>query len=264
MKSMIKFQSLLSSSSGNATFVTDDHISILIDCGASGSYIETCLARLGKSGSDLSGIFLTHAHSDHIASAGILSRKFDLPLYATEGTFAHGARQIGVIKEENKRVIVPGEDIVFDGFIVHAFTIPHDAEGSVSYTVADRESKFGIATDSGHVSEEILANLTGCDTVIVESNHDVDMLQNGPYPYPLKRRILGENGHLSNALCGNLCVKLARTGTKAFWLGHLSDHNNLPELAYACVKQALSENGFSVGGDVALNVIPKYWIEAAI
>ncbi len=261
---MIKFQSLLSSSSGNATFVTDDCISILIDCGASGSYIETCLARLGKSGSDLSGIFLTHAHSDHIAAAGILSRKFDLPLYATEGTFARGARQIGTIKEENKRVIVADEDVVFDGITVHAFSIPHDAEGSVSYTVTDGENKFGIATDSGHISEEILTNLTGCDTVIVESNHDVDMLKNGPYPYPLKRRILGDSGHLSNVLCGDLCVKLAQTGTKAFWLGHLSDHNNLPELAYACVKQALSENGFSVGGDVALNVIPKYWIEAAI
>ncbi|MBQ4087042.1 MAG: MBL fold metallo-hydrolase [Clostridia bacterium] len=261
---MIKFQSFLSSSSGNSTFVTDDESCLLIDCGAAGSYIEKCLSRLGKTGKDLSGIFLTHAHSDHIAAAGILSRKFDLPLYATEGTYARGARQIGNIRDENRHIVEPGTDITFGALTVHVFSIPHDAEGSVSYTVSDGESKFGIATDSGYVSNEIIENLTGCETVIVESNHDVEMLWQGPYPYPLKRRILGDGGHLSNALCGELCVTLAKSGTKAFWLGHLSEHNNLPELAYTCVRDALKENGFSVGADVALNVIPKYWIEGAL
>ncbi len=261
---MIKFQSFLSSSSGNSTFVTDDEHSILIDCGAAGSYIEKCLMRLGADGKSLSGIFLTHAHTDHIAAAGILSRKYNLPLYATEATFQKGAKQIGVIEKANRKVVAPGEDIVFGNLTVHVFSIPHDAEGSVSYTVSDRESKFGIATDSGYVSDEIIENLTGCETVIVESNHDVEMLRQGPYPFPLKRRILGDGGHLSNDLCGELCVTLAKAGTKAFWLGHLSEHNNLPELAYTCVKSALSQNGFSVGADVALNVIPKYWIEASI
>lgn len=258
---MIKFQSFLSSSSGNATFVTDDESSILIDCGASGNYIEKCLARLGKTAHSLSGIFLTHAHSDHIISAGMLSRKFDLPLYATAQTFARGAKQIGAVKEEHLKVITPGEDIALGTLTVHAFPIPHDAEGAISFTVADGESKFGIATDSGYVSEAILENLTGCETVIVESNHDVEMLKGGSYPYPLKMRILGNGGHLSNDMCADLCVHLAAQGTKAFWLGHLSEHNNLPELAYNCVKTALDQNGFLVGGDVALNVIPKYWIE---
>ena len=261
---MIKFQSFLSSSSGNATFVTDDETGILIDCGASGSYIEKCLARLGRTAHSLSGIFLTHAHSDHIVSAGMLSRKFDLPLYATAQTFARGAKQIGVVKDKLMRVITPGEDVVLGTLTIHVFPIPHDAEGAVSFTVTDGESKFGIATDSGYVSDAILENLTGCETVIVESNHDVGMLKGGPYPYPLKKRILGDGGHLSNDMCASLCVRLATLGTKAFWLGHLSEHNNLPELAYACVKTALDENGFSVGGDVALNVIPKYWIEETI
>lgn len=261
---MVKFQSFLSSSSGNSTYVTDDHTSLLIDCGAAGSYIEKCLTRLGQTGGALSGIFLTHAHSDHIAAAGVLSRKFDLPLFGTEGTFLRGAKQIGKVKDENMRIIRPGDDITAGSLTIHAFPIPHDAEGAVSYTVTDGESKFGIATDSGYISEEILENLSGCDTVIVESNHDVEMLRNGPYPYPLKRRILGDGGHLSNELCGKLCVTLANRGTKAFWLGHLSEHNNLPELAYQSVSHALSEGGFSVGGDVALNVIPKYWIEAAV
>ncbi len=259
---MIKFQPLLSSSSGNATYVTDDETNILIDCGAAGSYIERCLSRLGKTGEQLCAVFLTHAHLDHIAAAGVLSRRFNLPLYATEETFRCGARQIGAVKKENMRVISPGDDIVLGKLCVHSFSIPHDVEGAVSYTVADAESRFGIATDSGYVSEEILENLTGCETVIVESNHDLDMLKNGPYPFPLKRRILGDGGHLSNDCCASLCVELAKGGTKAFWLGHLSEHNNLPELAYQCVSTALMEHGFSVGGDVALNVIPKTWIEA--
>lgn len=183
---MIKFQSLLSSSSGNATYITDDTNSILIDCGATGSYITTCLARLEADTGRLSAIFLTHAHHDHIAAAGILSRRYDIPLYATAQTFELGSRQIGMISEENKRILCAGDSISIGQMTIHAFAIPHDVPGSVSYTVTDAESKFGIATDSGHVSKEILENLSGCDTVIVEANHDVEMVKNGPYPYPLK------------------------------------------------------------------------------
>ena len=261
---MVKFQSFLSSSSGNATFVTDDKTSLLIDCGASGGYIEKCLARLGQTGKSLAGIFLTHAHADHIIGAGVLSRKYSLPIYATKETFEHGKKQLGQLKEKNMCIVSPGEDIYIDTLLLHAFPIPHDVAGAVSFTVSDGETKFGIATDSGFISEDILENLTGCDTVIVESNHDIQMLKNGPYPYLLKQRILSDSGHLSNELCGALCVQLAEKGTKAFWLGHLSEHNNLPELAYQSVKEALEQSGFSVGGDVALHVIPKYWIEADV
>ena len=261
---MIKFQSFSSGSSGNATFITDDDTAILIDSGTAGSYMESCLKRLGADGTQLSGIFLTHAHNDHIAAAGILARKFQLPLYATAETFAAGSRQLGALEPHQLHIITAGEDIKIGALTIHAFAIPHDIDGAVSYTVADKDSKFGIATDSGYVTEEMLKNLIGCDTVIVESNHDVEMLQKGPYPYPLKMRILGNGGHLSNNDCGKLCVKLAQNGTRAFWLGHLSDKNNLPHLAYQCVSHALEENGFAVGTDVALNVIPKYWIEETV
>ncbi len=257
---MIKFQSLLSSSSGNATYITDDTAAILIDCGASGSYIKQCLARLGTDVTKLSGIFLTHAHSDHIGAAGTLARNFQLPLYATAETFFHSARQLGNVDEEKKKVITPSKDIKIGSMTVHAFSIPHDAPGAVSFTVADEDSKFGIATDAGFVTEEMLENLIGCDTVIVESNHDVTMLKQGPYPYPLKMRILGSGGHLSNEACGEFCAKLAAKGTRSFWLGHLSEQNNQPRLAYECVSKILAAHGFTVGTDVALNVIPKYWI----
>lgn len=261
---MIKFQSFLSSSSGNSTFVTDDNTNILIDCGASCAYIEKCLARLGKSGESLSGIFLTHAHADHIIGAGVLSKKYNLPIFATEDTILASEKYLNRVNHKNIKALNPDDEVLLEGLKVKVFSIPHDAKGSVSYTVTDGETKFGIATDSGCITEEILENLSGCDTVIVEANHDVNLLKTGPYPFHLKKRILGDFGHMSNDLCGELCVALSKSGTKEIWLGHLSDHNNLPSLAYTSVSKALLDNGITVGSDVALNVIPKYWIEEKI
>lgn len=258
---MIKFQSFLSSSSGNATFVTDDTTHILIDCGARLGYMEKCMSRLGISPESLSGVFLTHAHSDHISSAGALSKKYNLPIFATKETFSLSGRYLSNISRKSAKIISSGDDIIIGDMVVHVFSIPHDISGAISFTICDGESKFGIATDSGFVSDEILENLTGCESVLVESNHDVDMLMSGPYPYPLKRRILSDKGHLSNELCGKLCVMLAQKGTRAFWLGHLSEKNNLPEIAYSTVHKILSQNGYNIGTDVALNVIPKLWIE---
>ena len=258
---MIKFQSLLSSSSGNSTFVTDDNTHILIDCGTTLRYIERCLARLGTAPDSLSGVFITHAHTDHIAAAGNLSKKYNLPIFATEETFTLSGRHLSNISRKSAKIISAGDDIIIGDMVVHAFKIPHDVSGAVSYTVCDAESKFGIATDSGFISDDIIKNLSGCESVIVEANHDVDMLMSGPYPYPLKRRILSDKGHLSNELCGNLCSTLASSGTKSFWLGHLSEKNNIPEIAYKEVHKILTKNGYNVGTDVALNVIPKVWIE---
>ena len=258
---MIKFQSLLSSSSGNSTFITDDSTHILIDCGAPVKYIEKCLLRLGISPDSLSGIFITHSHSDHVIASGALSKKYNLPIFATEETFALSGRYLSSISRKSAKIITPGDDIIIGNMVVHAFSIPHDVNGAVSYTVRDKETKFGIATDIGHISDEIIENLTGCESVIVEANHDVDMLLNGPYPYPLKRRILSDSGHLSNTLCGELCVNLAKLGTKSFWLGHLSIKNNIPDVAYNEVHKILTKNGYIVGTDVALNVVPKMWIE---
>lgn len=258
---MIKFQSLLSSSSGNSTYLTDDTTHILIDCGAPIRYIEKCLARLNVSPAHLSGVFVTHAHSDHVAAAGSLAKKYNLPIFATEETFSLSGRYLSNINRKSAKIISAGDDVIIGDMVVHVFSIPHDVSGAVSYTVRDRESKFGIATDSGHISKEIIESLAGCESVIVEANHDVDMLMSGPYPYPLKKRILSDSGHLSNTLCGELCVNLAGLGTKSFWLGHLSEKNNLPNIAYKEVHKILTENGYNVGIDVALNVIPKLWIE---
>ena len=261
---MIKFQSLLSSSSGNATFITDDTTHILIDCGAPIRYIEKCLVRLGVAPNELSGVFITHAHSDHISAAGTLSKKYNLPIFATKETFSLSGRYLANISRKSANIISADDDIIVGDMVVHAFSIPHDISGAVSFTICDAESKFGIATDSGFVSDEIIKNLTGCESVIIEANHDVDMLMSGPYPYPLKRRILSDKGHLSNVLCANLCTTLASLGTKSFWLGHLSEKNNVPEIAYSTVHKILAQSGYNVGTDVTLNVIPKLWIEEKI
>lgn len=258
---MIKFQSLLSSSSGNSTFITDDNTHILIDCGAPIRYIEKCLTRLAVKPEDLSGIFITHSHSDHVSSAGTFAKKYNIPVFATEETFALSGRYLSNISRKSARIIAKNDDIIIGDMVVHVFSIPHDASGAVSFTVRDKESKFGIATDSGHVSEEIIENLKDCESVIVEANHNIEMLMSGPYPYPLKKRILSDRGHLSNELCGELCVRLASHGTKSFWLGHLSEKNNLPEIAYKEVHKILTEKGYTIGTDIALNVIPKLWIE---
>ena len=148
----------------------------------------------------------------------------------------------------------------FGAVHVQAFSISHDAADPVAYNFVRNEEKFTIATDMGEVTESVLRHIEGSRTVIIEANHDIAMLQNGRYPYPLKKRILGKYGHLSNEACGKLCVQLARTGTCAFWLGHLSAENNKPLLAYDTVASCLQEASLAVGNGLALNVLPRYWI----
>ncbi len=252
---MIKFQSFLSSSAGNATFVTDDSVHILVDCGANGKYMTECLRRIGVNPASLSGIFITHEHRDHVTGAGILSRRFNLPIYASRKTWDAMEVIVGSITPENKR-IVDGK-IKLSSLTVTPFSIPHDAADPLAYSFTSGQEKFTIATDIGHITPELTQNLTGSTSVIIESNHDVKMLSDGPYPYPLKQRILGERGHLSNDTCASFCRELADAGTKSFWLGHLSLENNEPHLAYQATVQALHD---CKEKDLSVNVLPRFWL----
>lgn len=257
---MIKFQSFLSGSSGNCTFVTNDDVNILVDCGASGKYITECLNRIDVTPQNIDAILVTHEHRDHTTGVGILSRKYNIPIFANEDTWLGMEPIIGTIKEENRKIIQPDKDFAIHDFVIHPFDIPHDANHPVGYGFCDHDQKFTIATDIGHISDELIGQLAGSDYLILEANHDIDMLRNGRYPYPLKRRILGDKGHLSNEMAAQVCVMLAKTGTKAFWLGHLSEENNLPALAYETVNCMLKEEKIAVGSDVSLSVIPRYWL----
>ena len=258
---MIKFQSFLSGSSGNSTFLTDGKIKLLVDCGANGSYITECLKRININPEEVDAILISHSHRDHVSGAGVMSRRFNIPIYASDGTWENMTQLIGKISTENTKIISSGEKISFGEMDVSPFHIPHDACGSLAFRFETPQSKMAIATDIGHISDELFKNLTGCECVIIEANHDLEMLRNGRYPYYLKRRILSDTGHLSNVDSAKMCVMLAKNGTKSIWLGHLSNENNTPDLAYNTVKNALLEEGIKVGSGVGLNVLPRFWLE---
>ncbi len=255
---MIKFQSFLSSSSGNSTFVSNDNIHLLVDCGAGGKYITECMRRIGILPENLSGILITHEHRDHVAGVGVLSRKFNIPVYATEKTWKAIGNTLGNFSPENRRLVE--KNMTIGDMKVESFAIPHDASAPVGYSFLSGDDKFTIATDIGHIRNDLLEHLKGSRCVIIEANHDVELLKNGRYPYLLKKRILGDKGHLSNTLCGKICVELAKSGTDTFWLGHLSNENNRPELAYQAVASALEKADFTIGSGISLQVLPRYWI----
>jgi len=254
---MIRFCTLYSSSSGNSVFVSDGDTNLLIDAGVSASKIITSLSEIGVSPQDIDGILVTHEHSDHISGIGVLSRKYNIPVYANEKTM-DAIQRTGVIMASGcMRTVVTGEPFTIRSAEVRAFKTPHDSVSSVGYTVTMDDTKLGVATDTGCITKPMLSALAGCRAVVIEANHDVNMLQNGPYPYPLKKRILSDSGHLSNENCAWLATQLALWGTKYIVLGHLSDKNNTPQKAYEATSKMLSENGFSVDKDVILTVAMK-------
>ena len=249
---MIRLTTLFSGSTGNAVLADNGEDALLIDCGISGrrlcEYLEEDeIARLRA-------ILVTHEHTDHIVGVGVVARKWNLPVYATDGTLG-AAYGIGELPEA--RGVSAGEGFLLKSMRVTPFSIPHDAAEPVGYTVEDGENKVGIATDMGYMNRALIRNLLGCESVILESNHDLRMLEEGPYPYYLKARIRGERGHLSNRTAAISSILLAEYGTKKILLGHLSQENNTPRLAYETVSSALSERGFCVDRDVRLGVAKK-------
>ncbi len=238
-------------------FVSDGDTNLLIDAGVSASKIATALGEIGVSPTDIDGILVTHEHSDHIAGIAVLSRKYSIPVYANEKTMDAIQRTGVAISPDRMRTVVTGEPFTIRSAEVRAFKTPHDAVSSVGYTVTIDNTKLGVATDTGCITKPMLSALAGCEAVVIESNHDVDMLQSGPYPYILKKRILSDNGHLSNENCAWLATQLALWGTKHIALGHLSDKNNTPQKAYGAASKMLSENGFEVNKNIALTVAMK-------
>lgn len=226
-----------SGSSGNCLLLSDTHTNILIDAGISMRRIEGFLSEAGCSWRDLAGVLITHEHSDHISGLEMIGKKLGLPVYAPH-TVANRLRGRLPVLEECLRVIPVGEPVSVGELTVTAFHTPHDTDESVGYRVRG-SACFALATDMGHVTDEIVAGLTGADTALIEANHDLQMLRDGPYPFPLKRRILSEHGHLSNEGCAALARLLAERGTRQLILGHLSRENNRPELALRTVSEAL-------------------------
>lgn len=240
--------SIASGSSGNCICVGTMHSHLLVDAGISGKRIETGLNTFGLKTNEMEAILVTHEHIDHIAGLGVVARRYGLPIYATKGTLdaVRAVKSVGNIEEGLFHVIVPEQEFQIGDMTVQPIAISHDAADPVAYIVKNKAQKVGVVTDLGIYDEALVEKLQGLDILLLEANHDVRMLQAGRYPYPLKQRILGAMGHLSNALSGQLLGRLLHDRFQAVILGHLSQENNYAQLAYETVRLevAMGENPY--------------------
>lgn len=234
----MRLLSIASGSSGNCIYVGDDHTHILIDAGISKKRIEEGLNTIGLTISDLSAILITHEHIDHIGGLGVLTRKCTAPVYATGGTIEgiFQTASLGRLDREQFVEIAENQCITIGDIKVDPMHISHDAAQPVAYRFFGHDKKIAVATDLGMITEENEEKLKGMDAILLEANHDVKMLQVGPYPYYLKQRILGNKGHLSNENAGRLLSRIVHDDLQHICLGHLSKENNMPALAYEAVR----------------------------
>ncbi len=238
----MKCCSLFSGSSGNSIFVEGNGTKILIDAGVSAVRIIEALNTIDENPMELSAILVTHEHCDHIKGARILSRKFNIPIYANKMTWKAMKPMLGKIEKQNTQFFEMNTEFQIENIVINAFPIPHDSVCPVGFNIFSDNKKLTIATDIGMITDELLLCFEKSDMILLESNHDVEMLKIGSYPPYLKRRILGENGHLSNENAGKVVEYLACRGTCKFLLGHLSGENNFPELAFQTSRNILCEN----------------------
>ncbi len=251
----MKFCPLYSGSSGNALYVEYGDTRLLIDAGKSGKTILDALSFIGVDPGTLDGILITHEHSDHIAGAGILARKLKIPVYATAGTWLAMEGKLGKIPPDCKRFLEAGSDLYIGKLGVVPFRIPHDAAEPVGFRLWGGACSVSTATDLGYFPQSVLDAVAGSSLVLLESNHDPDMLMaNDHYTQALKRRILGRYGHLSNQTCSEAAVQLVNAGVHNLILGHLSGENNTPRLALETTETRCEIEGMRLGEDVCIDI----------
>ncbi|MBP3477103.1 MAG: MBL fold metallo-hydrolase [Lachnospiraceae bacterium] len=243
--------SIASGSSGNCVYVGSDTTHLLIDVGISGKRTEAGLKELGLKMNEIDGIFITHEHADHISGLGVLARKYGIPIYATKGTIEaiRQSSSVGEIEESLFQTIKPDEKCIVKDLSLYPMHTSHDAADPVAYRINHGTQKIGIVTDLGCYTDYTVECLKDLDVLYLEANHDVHMLQVGPYPYYLKQRILGERGHLSNETAGKLLSRLLHDKMQTIVLGHLSKENNLPELAYESVRVEVTMSDTKYNGN---------------
>lgn len=244
-----------SGSGGNAALVSSEGTHILIDAGISMRRISAALSEVGLSPQNISGVLITHEHSDHVCGVATMTKNHGIPIYAPRAVANYLRRSVAGIENCLNEIGV-GDAFGIGGATVCAFHTPHDVPESVGYRIG-MDIEFGFCTDLGHVTDEVLEALFGVDVALIESNHDEEMLRMGSYPYFLKRRILSDCGHLSNRCCGEFAAKLVSSGAKNIILGHLSRENNLPSLALQTVNGVLHENGLSGEDRANVTVAPQ-------
>ena len=256
----MRLVSLSSGSSGNCIYIGSESHHILVDTGIPRKRVEEGLAALDLLPSDLNGILITHEHTDHTIGLGVLARKYEVPVYGTPGTLrmVRQTRALGEFPDGLFHEIQAEQNFALGDLEIYPFSVAHDAAEPVAYRVRCGEKAVGVVTDLGEYTEDTVAALQNLDAILLEANHDVRMLQAGPYPYYLKQRVLGRRGHLSNENAGRLLGAVLHGGMKSILLGHLSKENNYAELAYETVRMEITmgEGGFC-GDDFSIAVAPR-------
>ena len=258
---MFKFCSLYSGSSGNSSLIQTKKTKILVDAGVSAKKIADSLKSLNIEPAEIDAIIVTHEHSDHTNGIGIFSKKYNIPVYANIETWNAMPAQKDKVDAKNIKYF-NFEDFYIKDLRISPFSIPHDAANPCGFNIFYNNKKISIATDIGHISTEILDKLSNSSFLLLESNYDLNTLKCSKYPYPLKQRIYGKNGHLSNDDAGKTISYLASHGLNTVMLGHLSKENNFPELAYKTVIDQLIED--NIENNIKLSVADRYNISPVI
>ncbi|WP_461201444.1 MBL fold metallo-hydrolase [Anoxybacillus sp. TBDG-1] len=243
----MRFSVLASGSTGNAFYVETKRERLLVDAGLSGKQLERLFAHIDRHIQDVTGVLVTHEHSDHIKGLGVIARKYRLPIYANEKTWKAMDGLIGDIPSEQKFIFPTGTVRTFGDIDVESFGVSHDAAEPMFYVFHHEGKKLALITDTGYVSERMKGIIRQADVFVFESNHDVEMLRMGKYPWNIKRRILSDIGHVSNEDAGLALADVIGDQTKRIYLAHLSQDNNMKELARMTVTQVLERKGMIIG-----------------
>ncbi len=242
---MVNFCSLYSGSSGNSLFVETPNTRLLVDAGVSSKKIEKALLDINVEPSSLDGILVTHEHTDHVQGLGTFSKKFDLPVFVNQETLDAMPKQRDKIDSKNIKTFKIADKFSIGDLDIKPFSIPHDAVNPCGFNIWKDDKKISIATDIGHITNDILKNLEESLFIMLEANYDPEVLRCSSYPFVLKSRIAGPTGHLSNEMAGKTISHLLKSGLKKAMLGHLSKESNFPELAYQTVlDELMSSNSF--------------------
>ncbi|MCW6652858.1 MBL fold metallo-hydrolase [Aerococcaceae bacterium NML210727] len=247
-----QFSILASGSSGNCTYVETAQKRILVDAGLSGKKVLALLEQINRDIRQVDAIFVTHEHKDHIQGVGILSRKYNLPIYANKQTWLAMDKLIGEVAPENRCYIEPDQMLNFGDLDILSFNVSHDAAQPQFYAFQKGKEQFVMLTDTGYVSERLRSQLRNASAYLIESNHEIEMLRYGNYPWHLKQRILGDKGHLSNEDGALAMVDLIGNRTKSIYLGHLSRENNTKELAMSAMERTLAQRDLGVNREFKL------------
>lgn len=257
---MLEFISFGSGSSGNCYYLKTEADGLLIDCGVGIRTLKKYFVNYGLNITDVHNILVTHDHADHVKSVGVFSREYNVPVYATREVHKGIDNNYCVrrkIQPINVHIIEKDEMFQLGDFMITCFNIPHDSRDNVGYRVEYGGVVFCLMTDAGHVTDKMKKYIREANYLVIEANHDEEMLMNGSYPFHLKERVKGPNGHLSNKCCAEALVENASPALRCVWLCHLSEENNHPELARKTVETILRSNGITVGVDFNLEVLKR-------